>query len=57
MIGLSKRQETLLAILWQERSAIYSNTREAVLRLKRPIRGMGKTVHYDGYVVHQGMME
>jgi hypothetical protein len=57
MIGLSKRQETLLAVLWQERSAIYSNTREAVLRLKRPIRGMGKTVHHDGYVVHQGMME
>jgi hypothetical protein len=36
---LSRRQETLLAVLGQERTPIYSSTREAVLRLKCPIRG------------------
>jgi hypothetical protein len=34
------RQETLLAILWQERTSRRSSTREAVLRLMHPIRGI-----------------
>jgi hypothetical protein len=38
-IELDKRQETLLAVLGQERTGTYTNTREAVLRLKHPIRG------------------
>jgi hypothetical protein len=57
MNRLCKRQETLLAILGQERTPIYSSTRKAVLRPKCPIRGIDKAVHHDGYVVHQGMME
>ena len=57
MVGLSKRQETLLAILGQERAPIYTSTREAVHTLKHPIRGIDKVVHHDGYMVHQGMME
>jgi hypothetical protein len=39
---LSKRQETLLAILGQERTPIYTSTREAVHALKHPIRGIDK---------------
>jgi hypothetical protein len=42
MVGLSKRQETLLAILGQERAPIYTSTREAVHTLKHPIRGIDK---------------
>jgi hypothetical protein len=32
-------QETLLAVSWLERALIYSNTGEAVLRLKHPLEG------------------
>jgi hypothetical protein len=38
-VELGKRQETLLAVLGQERTPIYSSTREAVCTLKCPIRG------------------
>ena len=33
--------------------SLYSSTGETVRTLKRPIRGRGKTVHHDGYVLHQ----
>jgi hypothetical protein len=36
----TRRQETLLAVTGQVGDPLYSNTREAVLRLKRPIRGI-----------------
>jgi hypothetical protein len=36
---LSKRQETLLAVLGQERTPIYSSTREAVLKTKASHKG------------------
>jgi hypothetical protein len=36
----TKRQETLLAVTGQVGDPLYSSTREAVLTLKRPIRGI-----------------
>ena len=41
-----ERQETLLAVTGQVGDPLYSSTREAVLRLKHPIRGNRyETVH------------
>jgi hypothetical protein len=40
---LLERQETLLAVIGQVGDPLYSNTREAVLRLKHPIRGISKS--------------
>jgi hypothetical protein len=58
------RQETLLAITEQVGDPLYSNTREAVLRLKHPIRGIDKSHSEseidqsisDGYVLHHKLM-
>jgi hypothetical protein len=46
---LVERQETLLAILWQVRSHIYTSTGEAVHTLKCPIRGMDNDAIKGGY--------
>jgi hypothetical protein len=41
--------------------SLYSSTGEAVHTLKHPLGGIDSrshiSVHHDGYVVHQGMME
>jgi hypothetical protein len=49
------RQETLLAAAGQVGDPLYSNTREAVLSLKRPIRGKIGRSHIEPET-HQSIM-
>jgi hypothetical protein len=49
-----RRQETLLAVIGQVRDPLYSSTREAVLTLKRPIRGIGRS--HTELEIHQSIM-
>jgi hypothetical protein len=53
---LLERQETLLAVTGQVGDPLYSNTREAVLRLKHPIRGID-TVQSIRWIRATSMME
>jgi hypothetical protein len=54
--GLLERQETLLAVTGQVGDPLYSSTREAVLRLKRPIRGIDRS-HNDSGIDQSIMMD
>jgi hypothetical protein len=54
--GLLERQETLLAIIGQVGDPLYSNTREAVLRLRHPIRGIDRS-HNDSEIDQSIMMD
>jgi hypothetical protein len=53
---LGRRQETLLAIYRASSSSLYRSTREAVLRLKRPIRGIDRS-HSDSEIDQSIMMD
>jgi hypothetical protein len=53
---LLERQETLLAVTGQVGDPLYSGTREAVLRLKRPIRGIDRS-HNDSETDQSIMMD
>jgi hypothetical protein len=53
---LLERQETLLAATGQVGDPLYSNTREAVLRLKHPIRGIDRS-HSDSEIDQSIMMD
>ena len=44
-----RRQETLLAVIGQVGVPLYSSKREAVLTLKRPIRGIDRS-HSDSEI-------
>ena len=51
-----ERQETLLAVTGQVGDPLYSNTREAVCTLKRPIRGIDMS-HSDLEIDQSIMMD